>query len=99
MSKDAGVEMHKLDDLRRSALRNAIRSGSGHGKNMRGYLTDEVFSRYNIQAVDDLEAAARRIEEGAARTLAAATKSATAGETPARCCSEPSGLSPSGRVA
>jgi integrase len=76
MFADAGVEMRKLHDMRRSAIRNAIRRGVDRDtvKKMSGHLTDDVFSRYNIQAVDDLEDAARRIEEGAARTRATDTK-------------------------
>jgi hypothetical protein len=76
MFADAGVEPRKLHDMRRSAVRNAIRRGVDRDtvKKMSGHLTDDVFSRYNIQAVDDLEDAARRIEEGAARTRATDTK-------------------------
>ena len=76
MFADAGVEMRKLHDMRRSAVRNAIRRGVDRDtvKKMSGHLTDDVFSRYNIQAVDDLEDGARRIEEGAARTRATDTK-------------------------
>src|ERR1035441_8083154 len=76
MFADAGVEMRKLHDMRRSAVRNAILRGVDRDtvKKMSGHLTDDVFSRYNIQAVDDLEDAARRIEEGAARTRATDTK-------------------------
>lgn len=79
MFADAGVELRKLHDMRRSAVRNAIRRGVDRDtvKKMSGHLTDFVFSRYNIQAVDDLEDAARKIEEGAARARASATKSAT----------------------
>ena len=76
MFADAGVEMRKLHDMRRSAVRNAIRRGVDRDtvKKMSGHLTDDVFSRYNIQAVDDLEDAARRIEEGATRMRATDTK-------------------------
>ena len=44
---------------------------------MSGHLTDDVFSRYNIQAVDDLQDAAEKIEQRAALILEAATKTAT----------------------
>jgi hypothetical protein len=37
---------------------------------MSGHLTQSVFSRYNIQAIDDLREAARKIEEGAASAKA-----------------------------
>jgi integrase len=79
MFADAGVEPRKLHDMRRSAVRNAIRRGVDRDtvKVMSGHLTDDVFSRYNIQAVDDLEDAAAKIEEGADRARASATKSAT----------------------
>lgn len=79
MFTDAGVEMRKLHDMRRSAVRNAIRRGVDRdtAKKMSGHLTDFVFGHYNIQAVDDLEDAAQKIEAGADRARASATKSAT----------------------
>ena len=79
MFADAGVERRRLHDMRRSAVRNAIRRGVDRDtvKRMSGHLTDDVFSRYNIQAVDDLRDAAEKIEQGAALTRASATKSAT----------------------
>jgi hypothetical protein len=49
---------------------------------MSGHLTDDVFSRYNIQAVDDLRDAAEKMEQGAAHIRATATKTATVGEAP-----------------
>ncbi|MFZ2003163.1 MAG: tyrosine-type recombinase/integrase [Candidatus Sulfotelmatobacter sp.] len=84
MFADAGVEMRKLHDMRRSAVRNAIRRGVDRDtvKVMSGHLTDDVFSRYNIQAVDDLQDAAEKIEQGAARIRATATKTATEREAP-----------------
>lgn len=84
MFKDAGVEMRMLHDMRRSAVRNAIRRGVDRDtvKKMSGHLTDDVFSRYNIQAVDDLEDAAQKIEQGAARIRATATETATEREAP-----------------
>ena len=51
-------------------------------KKMSGHLTDDVFSRYNIQAVDDLQDAAEKIEQGAPRIQATATKTATEREVP-----------------
>jgi integrase len=79
MFKDAGVGIRRLHDMRRSAVRNAIRRGVDRDtvKKMSGHLTDDVFSRYNIQAVDDLRDAAEKIEQGAAQIRASATKSAT----------------------
>jgi len=84
MFRDAGVERKLLHDMRRSAVRNAIRRGVDPDtvKKMSGHLTDAVFSRYNIQAVDDLEDAAQKIEAGAARARATATKTATDAEAP-----------------
>ena len=63
----AGVEARGAHDMRRSAIRNAIRRGVDRDtvKKMSGHLTDYVFSAYNIQAVDDLRDAARKIEDGA----------------------------------
>jgi len=56
-------------DMRRSAIRNAIRRGVDRDtvKQLSGHLTDYVFSAYNIQATDDLRDAARKIEDGASR--------------------------------
>jgi integrase len=72
MFADAGIEIRKAHDMRRSAIRNAIRRGVDRDtvkkKKMSGHLTDYVFSAYNIQAVDDLRDAARKIEDGAVRT-------------------------------
>ena len=69
--------------MRRSAVRNAIRRGVDRDtvKKMSGHLTDDVFSAYNIQAVDDLRDAAEKIEQGAAQLRATATKTATERET------------------
>lgn len=85
MFRDAGVEMRRLHDMRRSAVRNAIRRGVDRDtvKKMSGHLTDFVFSQYNIQAVDDLRDAAEKIEQGAARLRATATKTATEREVSA----------------
>jgi integrase len=67
MFADAGIGSRKLHDMRRSAIRNAIRRGVDRDtvKKMSGHLTDDVFSRYNIVVVDDLRDAARKIEAGA----------------------------------
>lgn len=79
MFEDAGVERRRLHDMRRSAIRNALRRGVDRDTVMKmsGHLTDEVFSRYNIQAVDDLRDAAEKIERGAALIRATTTKTAT----------------------
>jgi integrase len=75
----AGVAPRKLHDMRRSAVRNAIRRGIDRDlvKKLSGHLTDDVFSRYNIIAVDDLRDAAKKIEEGAAILRAAQTDTET----------------------
>jgi hypothetical protein len=64
----AGVLSRKLHDMRRSAVRNAIRRGVDRDTVMRmsGHLTDHVFTAYNIQSVDDLRDGAQKIEAGAA---------------------------------
>jgi integrase len=84
MFADAHVETRRLHDMRRSAVRNAIRRGVDRDtvKQMSGHLTDDVFSRYNIQATDDLRIAAEKIEQGADQIRATATKTATEGEAP-----------------
>lgn len=63
----AGIAPRRLHDMRRSAVRNAIRRHVDRDtvKKMSGHLTDYVFSAYNIQATDDLRDAARLIEDGA----------------------------------
>jgi integrase len=82
----AGVDERKCHDMRRSAIRNAIRRGVDRDtvKKISGHLTDDVFSRYNIQAVDDLRDAARRIEDGAVSVpaLQTDTKTDISRETP-----------------
>lgn len=80
----SGVEMRKLHDMRRSAVRNAIRRGVDRDtvKKMSGHLTDHVFSAYNIQALNDLLIAAEKIEQGAAQLRATVTKTATEREAP-----------------
>ena len=66
--------------------RYATRSAAGVDrdtvKKMSGHLTDHVFCRYNIQAMDDLWIAAEKIEQGAAQIRATATKTATEREAP-----------------
>jgi integrase len=66
----SGMGRRLFHDLRRSAVRNAIRRGVDRDTVMRisGHKTGHVFSRYNIQSTDDLRAAARLIENGATDT-------------------------------
>jgi hypothetical protein len=68
-----------------SARRGTLLSPSRRdtAKKMSGHLTDDVFSRYNIVAVDDLRDAAEKIEQSATQMRASATKSAVEGEEPA----------------
>ena len=51
-----------LHDFRRSAVRNMIRCGVPQKieREISGYKTDAVFSRYNIVSEEDLRQAARR---------------------------------------
>ena len=73
--------------MRRSAIRKASRRGADRdtAKKMSGHLTDNVFSKYHIQALDDMRDVAQKIEAGAARASAAAAaasqKSPTATKT------------------
>jgi hypothetical protein len=48
---------------------------------MSGHITDNVFSRYNIQVLDDMRDAAQKIEAGAARATAAAAAASQKGQT------------------
>jgi hypothetical protein len=79
MFADAAVDRRKLHDMRRSAIRNAIRRGVDRNTaKMSGRLTtaffpDTIFRRWTTFGT-------RRIEQGAAR--ASATKSATDAEAP-----------------
>ena len=60
--KNAGIAA-LFHDLRRSAARNRIRSGVSKGvaKQVGGWETDSMFSRYNVTAEEDLRDAMEKV--------------------------------------
>ena len=60
----AGCPGRLFHDLRRTAVRNLVRTGVPRSVAMRltGYKTESVFERYNITSPDDLRDAARRLD-------------------------------------
>jgi len=62
--KEAGLPTLLWHDLRRTGVRNLIRSGVSEKVAMEisGHLTTEVFRRYDISALTDLQEATRKLE-------------------------------------
>jgi integrase len=63
--KKAGCEGRLFHDFRRSAARNLIRSGVAKdvAKQLGGWKTDSMFSRYNVTAEEDLRDAMQKVTQ------------------------------------
>jgi integrase len=61
--KDAGCPGRIVHDMRRTAVRNLVRSGvpQSVAMEMTGHKTDSVFRRYGIARTSDLRAASRQL--------------------------------------
>jgi integrase len=61
--KDAGHPGRIVHDMRRTAVRNLVRSGvpQSVAMKMTGHKTDSVFRRYDIASTSDLRDAARKL--------------------------------------